>query len=129
MPITSEQLQLLSVTSLDEYLKNTPIDQVTQNRPFLKKMLENRKKFGGAKQFIKETLRTTNDSTSSGQSVNPKSISRSAIRFFNLNGRGRTAWILSIVVTMSCSLTALTLCAVRARTLSLNALKRTKSST
>lgn len=62
MPITSEQLQLLSVTSLDEYLKNTPIDQVTQNRPFLKKMLENRKKFGGAKQFIKETLRTTNDS-------------------------------------------------------------------
>lgn len=62
MPITSEMLQQLSVTSLDEFLKNTPVDQVTQNRPFLKKMLENRKKFGGAKQFIKETLRTTNDS-------------------------------------------------------------------
>ena len=62
MPLTSEMLQQLSVTSLDEYLKNTPIDQVTQNRPFLRKMLENRKKFGGAKQFIKETLRFTNDS-------------------------------------------------------------------
>lgn len=62
MPISSEDLAKLSRTSLDDYLKNTPVDQVTQDQPFINRLLQGKKPFGGAKQYIKENIRKSHDS-------------------------------------------------------------------
>ena len=57
MPISSEDLTRLGKSSLDLYLKNTPIDQIAQERPFLQMLLKGKKPFGGAKQNIVEQIR------------------------------------------------------------------------
>lgn len=62
MPISTADLAKLSKSSLDDYLKNTPVDQIAQNKPLLKKLLAGKKPFGGAKQFIVEQIHKSNDS-------------------------------------------------------------------
>lgn len=57
MPISSEDLTRLGKSSLDLYLKNGVVDQIVQERPFLKMVFKGKKQFGGAKKDIVEQLR------------------------------------------------------------------------
>lgn len=59
MPISNADLQELAKVSLDEYLRNMPVDQIAQERPLLKKLMEGRKSFLGAKQNVVENIRKT----------------------------------------------------------------------
>lgn len=54
MPISTQDLAQLAKSSLDDYLRNTPVDQIAQERPFLQMLLKGKKPFGGAKQNIVE---------------------------------------------------------------------------
>ena len=62
MPISQQDLARLSRTSLNDYLRNTPVDQITQERPLLNKLLQGKKPFGGALQYVKENIRKSHDS-------------------------------------------------------------------
>jgi len=57
MPISHADLQELAKVSLDEYLRNIPVDQIGVEHPFLKKCLAKRKLFFGARQHIVENIR------------------------------------------------------------------------
>ena len=57
MPISNADLQELAKVSLDEYLRNTPVDQIATERPLLKKLMSGRKTFLGAKQNVVENIR------------------------------------------------------------------------
>lgn len=57
MPISAADLQELAKVSLDEYLRNTPVDQIATERPLLKKLMSGRKMFLGARQNIVENVR------------------------------------------------------------------------
>jgi len=57
MPISNADLQELAKVSLDEYLRNMPVDQIATERPLLKKLMEGRKTFLGAKQNVVENIR------------------------------------------------------------------------
>lgn len=57
MPISNQDLQELAKVSLDEYLRNMPVDQIATERPLLKKLMEGRKSFLGAKQNVVENIR------------------------------------------------------------------------
>ena len=57
MPISAGDLQELAKVSLDEYLRNMPVDQIATERPLLKKLRAGRKTFLGAKQNIVENVR------------------------------------------------------------------------
>lgn len=57
MPISAADLAELTKVSLDDYLRNMPVDQITTERPLLKKLMSGRKKFGGAKQNIVGNVR------------------------------------------------------------------------
>lgn len=59
MPISAGDLQELAKVSLDEYLRNMPVDQIATERPLLKKLMEGRKLFLGAKQNVVENIRKT----------------------------------------------------------------------
>lgn len=59
MPISNADLQELAKVSLDEYLRNMPVDQIATERPLLKKLMEGRKLFLGAKQNVVENIRKT----------------------------------------------------------------------
>lgn len=59
MPISNQDLQELAKVSLDEYLRNMPVDQIATERPLLKKLMEGRKSFLGAKQNVVENIRKT----------------------------------------------------------------------
>jgi len=59
MPISNQDLQELAKVSLDEYLRNMPVDQIATERPLLKKLMEGRKTFLGAKQNVVENVRKT----------------------------------------------------------------------
>lgn len=59
MPISNQDLQELAKVSLDEYLRNMPVDQIATERPLLKKLMEGRKLFLGAKQNVVENIRKT----------------------------------------------------------------------
>lgn len=59
MPISAGDLQELAKVSLDEYLRNIPVDQIATERPLLKKLMQGRKLFLGAKQNIVENIRKT----------------------------------------------------------------------
>ena len=48
MPISTQDLTKLAKSSLDDYLRNTPVDQITQERPFLNMLLKGKKPFGGS---------------------------------------------------------------------------------
>lgn len=62
MPITSTDLESLSKSSLDKFMRNTPIDQISVDTPLLKKLMGKRKKFLGAKQNIVTNIRKSHDS-------------------------------------------------------------------
>lgn len=57
MPFTSTELSNAGLAALDFYLKNDPIDNVKTERPLLKKLLESKKSFPGAKQYVVEQIR------------------------------------------------------------------------
>lgn len=57
MPFTAAQLQRAGHYSLDAYLRNTPIDQITQDRPLLAMLMSGKKAFAGGKQYIVENIR------------------------------------------------------------------------
>ena len=57
MPISNQDLQELAKVSLDEYLRNMPVDQIATERPLLKKLMEGRKSFMGARQNVVENIR------------------------------------------------------------------------
>lgn len=59
MPISTQDLQELAKISLDEYLRNIPVDQIATERPLLKKLMEGRKTFLGARQNVVENVRKT----------------------------------------------------------------------
>ncbi|MGL5117531.1 MAG: phage major capsid protein [Beijerinckiaceae bacterium] len=59
MPISNADLQELAKVSLDEYLRNIPVDQIATERPLLKKLMTGRKQFLGAKQNVVENIRKT----------------------------------------------------------------------
>ena len=59
MPISNGDLQELAKVSLDEYLRNIPVDQIATERPLLKKLMAGRKQFLGAKQNVVENIRKT----------------------------------------------------------------------
>lgn len=62
MPFTVEQLAYGGRIVLDWYIKNDPIDQINQERPLLKKLIEGKSEYGGALQYVVEQLRFSNDS-------------------------------------------------------------------
>lgn len=62
MPISSDDLQYLGKVSLDKYLRNTPVDQISTDTPLLKKLMEKRKLFLGAKQNVVVNIRKSHDS-------------------------------------------------------------------
>lgn len=57
MPISSPDLAELAKISLDEYMRNIPVDQIGTERPLLKKLMSKRKLFLGAKQNVVENVR------------------------------------------------------------------------
>lgn len=57
MPISNQDLQELAKVSLDEYLRNMPVDQIATERPLLKKLMAGRRSFLGAKQNVVENIR------------------------------------------------------------------------
>lgn len=62
MPFTAQQITDGGKIALDHFLRNDPIDNVNTAHPLLKKLLEGKKEYGGALQYVKEQLRKTNDS-------------------------------------------------------------------
>lgn len=57
MPISAGALADLGKTAIEHWLKNKPIDQVALERPFMKKLMEGKRTFSGAKQYVVEQLR------------------------------------------------------------------------
>jgi len=62
MPFNTEQLAYAGRAAIDYFLKNDPIDQINTERPLLKKLIEGKKEYAGALQYIVEQLRFSNDS-------------------------------------------------------------------
>lgn len=57
MPFTTEELSIAGKTALDYYLKNKPVDQISQERVWLKKMMTGKKSMPGGKQNAVVQLR------------------------------------------------------------------------
>jgi hypothetical protein len=57
MPISTADLAEAAKVSLDEYLRNIPVDQIAVERPWLKMLLKGRKQFLGARQNVVENVR------------------------------------------------------------------------
>lgn len=62
MPISAPDLAYLGKVSLDEYMRNTPVDQIGVEHPLLKKLMSKRKLFLGAKQNVVVNVRKSYDS-------------------------------------------------------------------
>lgn len=62
MPFTSEQLAYAGNAAINYFQKNDPIDQVNINRPLIKFLMEGKKPYVGALQYVIEQLRYSNDS-------------------------------------------------------------------
>lgn len=62
MPFTVDQLAYAGKAAIDFYLKNDPVDQINTERPLIKKLMENKKEYGGGLQYVVEQLRFSNDS-------------------------------------------------------------------
>lgn len=62
MPISPADLAYLGKVSLDEYMRNTPVDQIGVEHPLLKKLMSKRKLFLGAKQNVVVNVRKSYDS-------------------------------------------------------------------
>lgn len=61
MPISAAELAKLGKYSLEDYLKNNPIDQITKDKPFMDLMMGRKATVGGGKQYIVEQLRVKRD--------------------------------------------------------------------
>ena len=59
--LTPAEVVTLGYVSLQNYLKNKPIDQVAQERPLLKALMSKKKTWGGGKENIVEQVRTGYD--------------------------------------------------------------------
>lgn len=57
MPFTATEITEAGKIALDFYLKNTPVDQVSVERPLMKMLMAGKKDFPGAKQYVTEQLR------------------------------------------------------------------------
>ena len=62
MAISAADLQIAGKSSLDDYLKNQPIDQIAVDVPLYKKLMGKRKNFLGAKQNVVTQIRKSHDS-------------------------------------------------------------------
>lgn len=62
MAFTSEQLSYAGKSAIDFIMRQKPEDLYNTDRPLLSKLQATKKPFPGAKQYIVEKLRTTNDS-------------------------------------------------------------------
>jgi hypothetical protein len=62
MPISAPDLAIYAKSSLDEYMRNTPVDQIGTEHPLLKKLMGKRKTFLGAKQNAVYQIRKNYDS-------------------------------------------------------------------
>lgn len=62
MPISAPDLAALGKVSLDDYMRNTPVDQISVDTPLLKKLMSKRKIFLGAKQNVVVNIRKSHDS-------------------------------------------------------------------
>jgi len=62
MPISQADLAEATKVSLDDYLRNTPVDQIGTQHPLLRRLLKKRKAFHGARQHVAENVRKSYDS-------------------------------------------------------------------
>jgi len=62
MPISQADLAEATKVSLDDYLRNTPVDQIGTQHPLLRRLLKKRKAFHGARQNVTENVRKSYDS-------------------------------------------------------------------
>lgn len=62
MPFNAEQISYAGKAAMDYIIKQSPADLYNIDRPLLKALKARQKSFPGAKQYIQEKLRTTNDS-------------------------------------------------------------------
>ena len=62
MPFNSEQISYAGKAAMDYIVGGTPEDLYNTDRPLLKLLNASKQSFPGAKQYINEKLRTTNDS-------------------------------------------------------------------
>lgn len=62
MPFTAEQISYAGKAAIDYIIRKKPEDLYNTDRPLLKNLQSTKKPFPGAKQYINEKLRTTNDS-------------------------------------------------------------------
>lgn len=62
MPISAPDLAYLGKVSLDDYMRNVPVDQIGVEHPLLKKLMSKRKLFLGAKQNVVVNVRKSYDS-------------------------------------------------------------------
>lgn len=62
MPFTAEQISYAGKAAIDYIVRKKPEDLYNTDRPLLKKLQTTKQPFPGAKQYINEKLRTTNDS-------------------------------------------------------------------
>lgn len=62
MPFSSEQLSYAGLAAMDYEIKQNPEDLYNTDRPLLQWLNAKKKNFPGAKQYVVEKLRTTNDS-------------------------------------------------------------------
>ena len=62
MSFNSEQLAYGGNAAINYFLKNDPIDNYNVNRPLIKKLMSEKKEYGGGLQYVVEQLRFQNDS-------------------------------------------------------------------
>lgn len=62
MPMNAEQISYGGKAAMDYIVKQSPTDIYNIDRPLLKALRATQKEFPGAKQYVQEKLRTTNDS-------------------------------------------------------------------
>lgn len=62
MPFTTDQLSDGGKAAIDYFLKNDPVDQINIAHPWLKKLMDGKKEYGGGLQYVVEQLRYSNDS-------------------------------------------------------------------
>lgn len=57
MPISAPDLATVTIAALDDYMRNRPVDQIGTERPFIKKLMNSRKKLMPARQYAVENVR------------------------------------------------------------------------
>jgi len=62
MPFTTEQLSYAGNAAINYFLRNDPVDQINVNRPWIKKLMGDKKPYVGGLQYVVEQLRYSNDS-------------------------------------------------------------------